>query len=171
MTRAFRSMARNNAWANETLYGVFAALVPGDFTVPAPGFFPSLAATMNHILLVDRYYIAALEGAPVLHSEIAAPDITEPQALYAAQEAQDRRFIAFCDALTEEALTDTRMTIRDAGPVDETIEALLLHLFQHQVHHRGQAHVQLQSLGVDPPQLDDFHLVFGRVKSAARWQS
>jgi uncharacterized damage-inducible protein DinB len=37
------------------------------------------------------------------------------------------------------------------------------------VHHRGQAHVQLQHAGVAPPQLDDFHLEYGRVPSAASW--
>jgi hypothetical protein len=35
------------------------------------------------------------------------------------------------------------------------------------VHHRGQAHVQLQHAGIDPPQLDDFFLEYGRVPTAA----
>jgi uncharacterized damage-inducible protein DinB len=33
---------------------------------------------------------------------------------------------------------------------------LLLHLFQHQVHHRGQAHAMLSATTVPPPQLDEF---------------
>ena len=45
-----------------------------------------------------------------------------------------------------------------------------MHLFQHQVHHRGQAHVQLQNAGIPPPQLDDFFLEDGRAPSAlAYW--
>jgi len=33
---------------------------------------------------------------------------------------------------------------------------LLLHLFQHQIHHRGQAHAMLSATSVSPPQLDEF---------------
>ena len=33
---------------------------------------------------------------------------------------------------------------------------LLAHLFQHQIHHRGQAHAMLAGTAVKPPQLDEF---------------
>jgi uncharacterized damage-inducible protein DinB len=36
------------------------------------------------------------------------------------------------------------------------MDRLLLHLFQHQIHHRGQAHAMLSATGVRPPQLDEF---------------
>jgi uncharacterized damage-inducible protein DinB len=36
------------------------------------------------------------------------------------------------------------------------MDRLLLHLFQHQVHHRGQAHAMLSGTAVAPPQLDEF---------------
>jgi uncharacterized damage-inducible protein DinB len=36
---------------------------------------------------------------------------------------------------------------------------LLLHLLQHQVHHRGQAHSMLSATSVSPPQLDEFFSV------------
>ena len=38
----------------------------------------------------------------------------------------------------------------------ERADRLLLHLFQHQIHHRGQAHAMLSETGVAPPQLDEF---------------
>ena len=38
----------------------------------------------------------------------------------------------------------------------EIPDRLLLHLFQHDVHHRGQAHCMLSGTGVKPPQLDEF---------------
>ena len=50
---SYRSMAHNNAWANATLYGALGDLDAGAFTARRPGFFPSLAATLNHIYLVD----------------------------------------------------------------------------------------------------------------------
>ena len=38
----------------------------------------------------------------------------------------------------------------------ERMDRLLLHLFQHDVHHRGQAHAMLSGTSVSPPQLDEF---------------
>ena len=38
----------------------------------------------------------------------------------------------------------------------ETVTRLLAHLFQHQIHHRGQAHAMLAGTSVAPPQLDEF---------------
>jgi hypothetical protein len=39
------------------------------------------------------------------------------------------------------------------------MDRLLLHLFQHQIHHRGQAHAMLSATQVAPPQLDEFFSV------------
>ncbi len=41
----------------------------------------------------------------------------------------------------------------------ERADRLLLHLFQHQIHHRGQAHAMLGGTGIAPPQLDEFFSV------------
>ncbi|WP_158965763.1 DinB family protein [Chachezhania sediminis] len=165
----FVTMALNNAWANEVLHEAVADMGETAFTAPRPGFFPSIAATLNHILLVDRFYLAALEGHALPYERFEAPDITDPAALYAAQLVQDRRLIAFCKGLGVAALGQTRDTARATGAVPERVDALLLHLFQHQIHHRGQAHVQVQDAGLAPPQLDDFHLDYGRVTSAKAW--
>ena len=51
------------------------------------------------------------------------------------------------------------MTDRGAdGLVPERLDAVLAHLFQHQIHHRGQAHAMLAGTDVPPPQLDEFFL-------------
>ena len=42
----------------------------------------------------------------------------------------------------------------------ETIGDLLAHLFQHQIHHRGQVHAMLSGTSVAPPQLDEYFLAF-----------
>ena len=60
LTAHFVAMAGNNAWANHRLLTACRALSPEAFAAPRTGFFPSLRATLNHILWVDRYYIDAL---------------------------------------------------------------------------------------------------------------
>jgi uncharacterized damage-inducible protein DinB len=159
----FRAMARNNAWANDRLLGACARLTAAEFAAPRTGFFPSLRATLNHNLLVDLYYLDALEqgerGRAV--AQHATPDIAAPAALRTAQARADRRLIAFCDALAPADLVRRVATDRGA-PAPERIDALLAHLFQHQIHHRGQAHAMLAGTAVAPPQLDEFFLDFDR---------
>ncbi len=62
----FVAMARNNAWANHRLLNACTALSPDEFAERRTGFFPSLRATLNHILWVDIYYIGALEHDPTV---------------------------------------------------------------------------------------------------------
>ena len=83
--------------------------------------------------------------------------------------AAARSFAAYCRDITPARLDSKVATEREGAFVEEEVAALLLHLVQHQIHHRGQAHVQLSDAGVAPPQLDDFYLEFGRVPSAAAY--
>ena len=48
---------------------------------------------------------------------------------------------------------------RDTRVQAERRDRLLMHLFQHQIHHRGQAHAMLSSTSVAPPQLDEFFAI------------
>jgi uncharacterized damage-inducible protein DinB len=166
----FRAMARNSAWANDRLLEACEGLDPAGFAAPRVSFFPSLRRTLNHLYAVDVYYLDALEetGRGLAIFQPADPDFAEPAALRAAQAASDRRLVGFCDRLTPEYL-DRRVTIvRDPdGRPRERIDALLAHLFQHQIHHRGQAHAMLAGTSVPPPQLDEFFLDFDRHPTVA----
>ena len=75
------------------------------------------------------------------------------------QAAVDRRLIAVCEALTEPSLGAHVRLNRDTRVQTERCDRLLLHLFQHQIHHRGQAHAMLAGTRVRPPQLDEFYSV------------
>src|SRR3954462_5095419 len=52
----YRAMAYNNGWANHRLLAACARLSQAEFAAPRTGFFPSLRATLNHILIIDRFY-------------------------------------------------------------------------------------------------------------------
>jgi uncharacterized damage-inducible protein DinB len=154
-TLPYRAMAHNNRWANHRLLSACAALSATEFTAPRTGFFPSLAATLNHILTVDRFYAGAMEGLT------AGPE-PEPcntvAALREAQEAVDRRLIKVVDSLDADGLARIVDLHRPTGSQRERMDRLLLHLFQHQIHHRGQAHAMLSGTSMRPPQLDEFFL-------------
>jgi uncharacterized damage-inducible protein DinB len=170
MRDPFLTMALNNAWANATLYGAIAGQSEAALAAPRPGFFPSLKATLNHIYEVDLYYVDALEAGGLGRSVYEREEIGSVAELAKAQAEVDMRLARFCQGLTPQMLDEDRVTERREGRVTETAGALLLHLFQHQIHHRGQAHTMVADAGIDPPQLDDFHLDYGRVPSAqAYW--
>jgi uncharacterized damage-inducible protein DinB len=161
----FHTEACNNAWANHRLLKACGELTGEAFAAPRTSFFPSIKATLNHILTVDWYYVEILErslaGQPPhenarRHFEVAEP--FEDCALLArAQRASDRRLVELCAALTDARLDDLVRMPRRAGEQRDRVRRILAHLFQHQIHHRGQAHAMLSGTGVKPPPLDEFY--------------
>ena len=164
LSHHFVTMAYNNAWANERLLRACGQLSQAEFAAARTSFFPSLKATLNHNLTVDWYYVDALErslhGQPVNAEPLRFFEPEEPFAtcadLHAAQRAVDHRLIVACTALTEAQLEQPVAIPRSRGVKHETVTRLLAHLFQHQIHHRGQAHAMLAGTKVKPPQLDEF---------------
>ena len=155
-----RAMARNNAWSNHRLLTACAGLTAAEYVAPRVGFFPSIHLTLNHILIVDWYYVDALEGAgggPALHADpVPCAGLA---ALDEAQRAVDRRLIAWCEGLDAARAESTVVLVRAAGQrFSERAADVLAHLFVHQIHHRGQVHAMLSGTGVAPPQLDEFFL-------------
>lgn len=160
----FFTMACNNAWSNLRLTSACARLSDDEFAAPRVSFFPSLRATLNHNVTVDWYYVDALErslrGEPVNADARKFFDPEEPFStcapLLAAQREVDRRLIALCRDLDDARLAQPVAILRAKGVVHETVSRTLAHLFQHQIHHRGQAHAMLAGTTVAPPQLDEF---------------
>ena len=64
--------------------------------------------------------------------------------------------IAICNGLTPDLLNGIVRVSRDTSVQTERCDRLLMHLFQHQIHHRGQAHAMLSGTAIKPPQLDEF---------------
>ncbi|CAM5769652.1 DinB family protein [Bosea minatitlanensis] len=155
----FRKMAHNNAWANWRLLAACARLSEAAFEAERTSFFPSLHATLNHNLMIDLYYIDALERGGLGQQVFARFQPLEIAQLLPAQAAADRRLIAFCDGASDDLLATTVATDRgESGRIEERVDDLLAHLFQHQIHHRGQAHAMLAGTAVAPPQLDEYFL-------------
>lgn len=158
LLETYRAMAFNNAWANHRLLTACQALNQAEFTAPRTGFFPSLKATLNHILIVDWFYVDGLEGGSLGPRAWANREpCADAATLKREQAAVDRRLIALCQAMTEAALAGEAQFHRSDHVQSERRDRLLLHLFQHQIHHRGQAHGMLSGTSVSPPQLDEFY--------------
>ena len=157
MVESYRAMAYNNAWSNHRLLTACRGLTQAEFEAPRTSFFPSLKATLNHILIIDWFYVDALEGGWLGPKAFANDEPCATVAEIAREQGLvDRRLIAGCERLTEATLSNITRVNRDTRVQEERTDRLLLHLFQHQVHHRGQAHAMLAGTNVPPPQLDEF---------------
>ncbi len=153
-----RVQVRANRLANRRLHAAMAPLTRAELNAPRTSFFPSLIATLNHVLAVDRYYIGALHGEPdgaALWARFEPAD--DLPALSERQRACDERLIAFCDALDAAGCARVVAMDRGEGKVQrDRVAHVLAHLTMHQTHHRGQLHAMLNSTAVAPPPLDEF---------------
>jgi uncharacterized damage-inducible protein DinB len=75
-----------------------------------------------------------------------------------AQEALDERTVTWVATLTETDLDRDLRIERRTGFEVESIGDTLLHLYEHQIHHRGQVHAMMSGSSVAPPPLDEFFL-------------
>ncbi|WP_341366925.1 DinB family protein [Yoonia sp. BS5-3] len=161
MGSLYAAQAYNNAWANHRLITACRQLPADQLSQDRQGFFGSIIATLNHILIVDWFYVSALEGRCMGQSafvdEIPHPGIAE---LALQQRQIDERFIRLCEAPTAE-LEGRKIELLRRGSIQiERFDRTFLHLIQHQIHHRGQVHGMLSSTDVPPPQLDEFYMAW-----------
>jgi len=160
----FLTEAYNNAWANHRLLRACCELTPEEFRAKRTNFFPSIKATLNHIITVDWYYLEILERSlaglaphpdPTRHYDPEEP-FDDCAKLSREQHATDKRLIAFCAGVDDSKMDSEVLLPRRTGLERDYLRRILAHLFEHQIHHRGQAHAMLAGTRVKPPQLDEF---------------
>lgn len=164
LARMFAAMAYNDAWANHRLAKSVAELTHEELVATRTSYFPSLRATLNHLVTVAWLYVDALERAYDGREAHPRPgDFFEPEEpfdtfapLRAAQRSVDERLVRLCIARSDADLDTDVPILRKEGIVHDSAARVLAHLFQHQIHHRGQVHAMLAGTRVAPPQLDEF---------------
>ena len=93
-SRILVGFARNNAWANHRLYAACAKLSPDELRAPRTSFFPTIAKTLCHNLIVDWYYLDALTGGGKGRSLFASEEpFSAIEPMRAAQRETDARQI------------------------------------------------------------------------------
>ena len=159
MKSHFEMMASYNTWANALLFKMSEALTDEQYRRDVGSYFKSLHGTLNHLLVTNRIWMRRLSGQgdhPSTLDTIAFQDLAS---LKLARISEDVRISEFVWNLEESDMErvweyQTLKGFRMSQPIKE----ILAHLFNHQTHHRGQAHGILTAVGVVEP--DALDLVF-----------
>jgi uncharacterized damage-inducible protein DinB len=145
------TMARYNAEMNRRLYEA-AWRLPDDVRRAGRGaFWGSIHGTLCHLVWADRTWMARFDDweKPSVSISQSATMIESFDELRATREADDARLIAFADGITETWLAGDLTWFSGAAQRELTgpRDFLLTHLFNHQTHHRGQAHALITAAG------------------------
>jgi uncharacterized damage-inducible protein DinB len=155
----FRAMAGNNLWSNYRLHTACAQLTTNEYFADRGAFFRSIHDTLNHILVVDRHYTAAIANAQIEQVSLDRELFSDLASLTAAQMEADRHLVRVCKGFSSQDLEAIAHWKDGQGGVhQDPISIVLTHLFLHQIHHRGQIHNMLSVMGHQPPQLDEYFL-------------
>ena len=154
-----RTMAAYNRWQNENLYGAADGLSDSERKAPRGAFFGSIHGTLNHLLWADQTWMSRFAGTPtpIAKGIRASPGMYEDWAeLRRARTAFDETIIGWADSL-EAAWLEGDLTWFSGAAGREVTKPkglLVAHMFNHQTHHRGQAHCLLTQCGVKPGDTD-----------------
>ena len=142
-----RTQVHANRLANHRLHEAMSDLSDAAYAAPRTSFFPSLKATLEHILAVDRYYLAGLHGERDMERQWRSRRSRRAsRRLAAAQARADERFIAHAMSLAPADLDDVVELDRGNGRIQRDLRGnVIAHLIAHQLHHRGQAHAMLRA--------------------------
>lgn len=156
MAHHFSMMARYNAWANARLWKGCEALTDDEYRRNAGAFFGSMHNTLSHVLVADRIWLQRFTGEGPTYDRLDAVPYEERGELRLARIDEDARIGRYVSSLDDERLAGrfTYVPVSTPEPVTQRLAPALTHFFNHQTHHRGQAHMILTSLGHRAPALD-----------------
>ena len=145
-----------NRWSNERLYAAVGTLSDEEFRADRGVFFRSMRGTLNHILAADRIWMRRFTGSGHAPTQLDAILHDDFDTLAAARRAEDARIADWVGCLTEAELeaTFSYSPISKPQAITQKLAPALLHFFNHQTHHRGQAHAILTGFGREAPSFD-----------------
>lgn len=148
MKSRYRMFAGYNVWCNERLYDAAAMVSDREYRADRGAFFKSLHGTLNHLLAGDRIWMRRFTGVGAQPPSLDAILYDDFDVLRAARRTQDTLISRYINGLSEGALADTirYRTVVNPQTIEQPLAPALDHFFNHQTHHRGQAHALLSSI-------------------------
>jgi uncharacterized damage-inducible protein DinB len=158
----FSHLAAYNQWMNRKLYEAAAGLSEDELHRDRGAFFGSIFGTLSHIAVGDTIWfkriahdlpnaasLKRLAGLPMPSSLAGRPCETLAD-LAVLRATLDEAIIAFCAEVQAAELAGPFEYTNTKGITSRKVMGeVLLHVFNHQTHHRGQATTLFSQLGLD----------------------
>jgi uncharacterized damage-inducible protein DinB len=159
MLTHFKRFAAYNKWANGRLYDACGALSDNEYFAERQSFFGSIHGVLNHMMVGDTIWTSRLHGtSPVI--ALNAEMYDRRDTLREARAKMDDEIIEYMEGLSDEDVAGNvtyKTTSGDPFTMERSV--ILQHFFNHQTHHRGQAHDLLSQTTVEPPVLDLLYFI------------
>ena len=145
-----RLMGHYNRWRNQETVRQADRLSHAERWEDRGAFFGSIARTLNHILWDDRRWLAHFAQDRAALAAIGGDTAAHPvdwAEFKSERAATDAALLVWIDGLTAADLHgDVNWHV---GQPTRPRWVCLVHLFNHQTHHRGQVHAMLTAAGVE----------------------
>jgi uncharacterized damage-inducible protein DinB len=168
---AIKLLARYNAHANTEMGHVLGQLADAEWNRVLGGYYPSIRSLCSHLFIVDFSWLrrftnlrpfayaqhAIFQGNPTWGG-LLFPSVLDYDT---ERKALDECLTGFAEEITAEDLTK-RLRYKDFKGIDQErrVDGLILHMFNHQAHHRGMISLYLDMLGKE----NDFSALLGLVE-------
>jgi uncharacterized damage-inducible protein DinB len=152
-----QTMARYNAWQNQSIYHAAAGLSDTAREADRGAFFGSIRATLSHLMWGDLMWIARFDGGEGPGGGIKGSEQRfDWQMLWAERPKLDARIAGWAWMVTDEELAgELRWHSFALGrDMAKPFGLCVVHFFNHQTHHRGQVHAMLTAAGARPEDTD-----------------
>lgn len=146
-----RTMARYNAELNRRVYGAALRLSDEQRRSDEGAFWKSIHATLSHLYWADRIWLSRFGAAKAPEVPIARSGamIEDFDTLWAQRQELDQVLIEWADAMTPDEIAGDLSWRSGATGRDMTKPRalLIMQIFNHQTHHRGQVHALITRFG------------------------
>lgn len=146
-----QTLCRYNHWMNEKLYAVCASM-PDELRKEDRGaWFHSMHGTLNHLLLADRVWMGRFTGMPFAARSLDEELYSDFQTLWQERRKTDEEIAQWLEALSDEQLLAdfSYSTMMNPQQITQPLWQAVLHMFNHQTHHRGQLTTLMEQAGYD----------------------
>ena len=146
-----RLMARYNAWQNRQIEKALEGVPLEALKADHGAFFGSIHATLDHILFGDLAFMSRFTGDPPEPPELGVTLYEDFGDLRQARAVLDVRIESWALSLTPEWLGEilTFANLVDGKEKTYAHWVLVIHMFNHQTHHRGQVTTLLSQMNLD----------------------
>jgi len=153
-----RLTSHYNLWQNNGLRQIVEAMPDAELRADRGAFFGSILGTLNHLLWGDQIWLHRLDGGPRPTGSIAdSVNLTPTAAVWGAERFRtDGRLTRWASGLRAVDLIGnlTWTSGAQGREISQPLQTIVIHLFNHQTHHRGQVHAMLTAAGQKPGDTD-----------------